>query len=535
MRGSRGPGLHAAVGIMASSVPLPKWLRFCPACVSEDLRSWGEPYWHRLHQVPGVEICPLHNVYLVDSTVQAWPRNNRHGFISALASIRYEEPQPLRMCDPWVRHRKGIADEVAWLLSQKDFTPGVILLRQWYLHVLSCRELALPSGRILARELVSGFRGYYGDSFLESLFCGIDGGSEHNWLLRLVCKPKGVQHPLHHILLMQFLQCRMQEVSGCRNDLPRVSDGPWLCLNPTCGDYREPVGQIGRVVYDHGRLKGTFSCRCGYVYVKTLTSKTCGVSRATVRVLARGQQWETALMELWRDRRLSLREIARRLHIDPVTVTKQATRLGFGTSGKDELIPQQVRTSGDTESYRSRYREQWLSEFTKSPHISRSSLRRKLPAAYAWLRRHDGDWLVSHSPNRKISTPIRGRVDWGRRDHELSIRVREAASELLANPGRPVRLTVGSIGRASGHLALIQKHLNKLPTTASTLADIIESPEKFAVRRLVWAVTSFVDQKEEIRTWMVLRRAGLRPEAWDSVDVGAMIQRIVSDHALSIH
>lgn len=51
-------------GFQDSSVPLPKWLRFCPVCLTEDQERFGEPYWHRTHQVPGVEVCPVHGVFL---------------------------------------------------------------------------------------------------------------------------------------------------------------------------------------------------------------------------------------------------------------------------------------------------------------------------------------------------------------------------------------------------------------------------------------------------------------------------------------
>ena len=34
--------------------------RFCPMCLEADLRLCGEPYWHRVHQLPNVVLCPLH-------------------------------------------------------------------------------------------------------------------------------------------------------------------------------------------------------------------------------------------------------------------------------------------------------------------------------------------------------------------------------------------------------------------------------------------------------------------------------------------
>ncbi|HEJ2566226.1 TPA: TniQ family protein [Pseudomonas aeruginosa] len=38
--------------------------RFCSQCVEADLSMYGQPYWHRIHQLPGVWICPWHKNFL---------------------------------------------------------------------------------------------------------------------------------------------------------------------------------------------------------------------------------------------------------------------------------------------------------------------------------------------------------------------------------------------------------------------------------------------------------------------------------------
>lgn len=39
--------------------------RFCPACFEEELQTYGEVYWHRLHNLPLVQFCPKHNIWLM--------------------------------------------------------------------------------------------------------------------------------------------------------------------------------------------------------------------------------------------------------------------------------------------------------------------------------------------------------------------------------------------------------------------------------------------------------------------------------------
>lgn len=44
-------------------------LRYCPACAANDREQYGETYWHRIHQIIGIHVCPIHQCYLVDSGV----------------------------------------------------------------------------------------------------------------------------------------------------------------------------------------------------------------------------------------------------------------------------------------------------------------------------------------------------------------------------------------------------------------------------------------------------------------------------------
>lgn len=38
--------------------------RYCPTCVSEDYEEFGQPYWHRAHQLPNVFFCHKHHCKL---------------------------------------------------------------------------------------------------------------------------------------------------------------------------------------------------------------------------------------------------------------------------------------------------------------------------------------------------------------------------------------------------------------------------------------------------------------------------------------
>lgn len=46
-----------------------RYLRYCPMCAAHDREQHGEAYWHRVHQMIGIPVCPIHKCYLMDSSV----------------------------------------------------------------------------------------------------------------------------------------------------------------------------------------------------------------------------------------------------------------------------------------------------------------------------------------------------------------------------------------------------------------------------------------------------------------------------------
>lgn len=46
-----------------------KFLRYCPMCAGWDRERYGETYWHRLHQLPDLDACPVHGCTLITTNV----------------------------------------------------------------------------------------------------------------------------------------------------------------------------------------------------------------------------------------------------------------------------------------------------------------------------------------------------------------------------------------------------------------------------------------------------------------------------------
>jgi hypothetical protein len=414
-----------------------------------------------------------------------------------------------------------LAHDSEWLLGQSFAGSDLVELNNRYLKRLIDRRLATYTGSIHVNKLLDQFSGHYSPARLKSLNCEFTGGNhiKSNWLLRLVRPPKHAQHPLYHLLLIQFLGCTAEEFFHLPEELSPFGEGPWPCLNPAATHYRLPVileCQPGdRLRY--GKPTAKFSCECGFAYVRTGPDSSLEDRFRVGRIISSGQAWEAKLKRLWRDSSLSISEIARRLGVDPLTVRRHAARMELSLSRSDKrLKPLALATQlkGNAvsvlwEEKRLKCRSKWLSAMKSKREITLKALRRKLPRAYAWLRQNDSEWLDGHKPRiQKRNQPTTG-VDWKRRDAEYAAAVRAAASRLKGPSSHLAQVTGTAIGRAVGAVTLLRQKLPKMPLTAQVLAGVVETREQYAVRR-VWRVADLYCQEDVLpRAWQLVMRANV--------------------------
>src|ERR1041384_926910 len=66
MAGDGGGAIHSSLGVLTHYIRSEKF-RYCSRCVESDRSKFGETYWHRLHQLPGIDACPFHKIFLSES------------------------------------------------------------------------------------------------------------------------------------------------------------------------------------------------------------------------------------------------------------------------------------------------------------------------------------------------------------------------------------------------------------------------------------------------------------------------------------
>ncbi|MDD2335824.1 MAG: TnsD family transposase [Geobacteraceae bacterium] len=507
-----GSGVCNTIGQMASRVPEVSALRFCSKCIEEDEKEFGEPYWHRSHQVFGVRLCHRHGQWLIESPVKTGSLGTKHAFI-ALEPI--EPESDLREADKSLQgHDKWLAAEVHWLLNKSHDLPALELesLRLRYRYYLSQMGLTSFHGNVACRELMARFTEFYTEEFLEDLHCPLTACSSDNWLLDLIRKTRCVSHPLHHLLLSRFLGLTVQKFLSEEVPQPQpFGRCPWPCLNRAAAHFRKAViwhCPITRNT-ETGAPVGTFSCSCGFSYSRTGPDKVHEDRFHFSRIVAFGHVWEERLLHLATAGK-SLREIARQLEVDPKTVRMHLSLLRENISRIS--IPSDISAERDVQ------RTKWLELCSSQPDVGAKRLRKQAPASYSWLYRHDWEWLMEHSPRQHRKRLVSSGVDWVRRDAELSERIDDAVKAIMQKTYPAMRVTISSIGKELGALSLVQRHLDKLPLARIKIERVLESREDFAVRRLKAAAERFHQLGETPQRWELLRTAGIRKEVADKIE-----------------
>jgi hypothetical protein len=516
LMGNGGGAVHVRAGIMASKVQPAGRLLFCPSCAIEERGQTGEAYWHRVHQAPGVFVCPVHRVFLEESSVQRRFRGTRHRFVPAEDAIPVCLPRPIEETNPEHQILLHIAVDTAWLLE--NFSAGKELVDLQERYMTRAMELGYATGSrsIRWKLLLPEFRRRYSGELLQRLQCPLPTDSSDHWMARILRRPRAVQSPLRHLVLLQFMGMTAQTFFKRDIVVPLFGAGPWMCQNPVCPSRGKQTILEVRIEhsYEHRAPVGLFTCPICH---RTECSVRTG-DRESAWTRDFGPIWKSELESLWTNPDISLRLMAKRLGVDPLTVKRHAAKAGLPFPRKAKRItgrngpPEPATFSRSTLPKLDTRRAEWVNLCRQFPSEGTTHLRRLAPACYIFLFRHDRDWLRLHSPPTSNTPASPTPVNWENRDSQISRMLPDAKAALLAEGGRPKWISLAALGRKLEALAWIQHHLRKLPRTRTLLASTVESRFDFAKRRIAWATSQMRVGGSKMAEWRLIQRAGLRPE-----------------------
>jgi hypothetical protein len=521
MKADKGGSIYNKIGLMASSISLNQYFKFCPHCIKEDIEKYGELYWHRLHQIPGVLVCHKHIVLLHDSQLPI-RGFNKHEYKNASLDICTINNRVLECSDRVLEHLVNLAIDSEALLNKEFPNKPLQWFREQYINRLIDFGYASINGSVRQKNLLTDFVDYYGDNLLTILQSEINIDSEHTWLTEMLRKKSKTTHPIRHLLLMKFLNISIDDLFNNKFEYKPFDKGPWPCLNPASEHFRQMTVKNLKIKYgnDSKSPLGIFECSCGFSYMRT-GPDTKGLDKYKItKIIAFGPVWENRLREL-SEKKLSLRETARQLQVDPATIKKYTKKLGFQTFWKERS--NEVLGCTDTKvnineiDKRSIYRQKWLDLRKSYPEKSKTELRSMDRALYTWLYRNDREWLNDNSPNLITKTNTNQRVDWKQRDEVIFDKAVEVVNEILKTSRKPKRITIGLIGSMIGERSLLEKHLNKMKKTKEYLEQVTQNISDYQITRIQWAIKELQEDGQELQLWRIYRKAGIRQEYQESL------------------
>jgi hypothetical protein len=497
---------------------MPDCLRYCLYCAEEDKNEFGETYWHRLHQLPGVLVCPDHLCFLENTSLK-WKRGIGGHFHLAENYVLRKKPRLLKTDDSEHQVLVKLAKNARWLLSQKISIENNVIRDRYYNQLLK-KELALYNGK-LRHRLFKAFQDFYPPLLLKMLGCSLE-TNNRSWIFRIVQKGKTdiLHHPVRHLLIMHFLGYSAEEFFNSFTAFKPFVNSPYPCLN-RAGDHFGDLKISECKIFDNltkGKNRGKpiaiFSCDCGFIYQRVGPDKSEDDRFRYDSIREYGKIWEKKLEELWNDLSLSRAEIGRRLGISDLSVTYHAKRLKLpmnvsGARISNDNTHRRKKIRRTFAEHREIYREEWLKVLQENPHLSRTELVKKAHHENLWLMRNDAEWINAYLPEPGKYIRKGELLDWKKIDDEMSVKVRKVCEEIYQLMP-PKRASITEVIRRAGKKKWIERRRIKLAKTTQILDEHLESLEDFMLRKLKFAETLYIEEKKIPTRLQLVVRAVIR-------------------------
>jgi len=485
-----------------------RYLRYCNQCVESDTKIYGEPYWHRIHQISGVYFCPIHGTATIEADVNYGDLTRE--FYPLIPSPNKDgqsfEPQ---IADKLLY----ISREVAWLLQHSARLGCYERTLELYLNWLRLKGYRDRNGITQSKKLAQNIVDFYGQRFL-TLLNAYDSGA-CTWVKRITRQKQGFHHPLYHLLLICFLAGSAAEFfNGIDKSEPKYlpyGTPPYPCRNIVCDYHLQDVIDNIEIIKIKSMPKATFTCpHCGFSYRRKKSTPKEKQYSGQINIVDYGWKWEEAVTAMLGEG-TSPYLIAHMLHCDVRTI------LTFGVERKmlpsDALMSRKPYTpiespqkKPDFESRRVMYRQRWLNAITANPEITRKALRTLESKADQWLHMYDAEWLEQNSPSSRRSMSL-----WAGFDDKYLASVKVAVNQILDSPGMPIRISFSAVGRKAGIVKPCTRLKSDfLPLTKSFIAANVETLEQWQKRKIIWTVRQMRERGELLTVYKVRYAAAIQ-------------------------
>jgi hypothetical protein len=491
-----GKGLKTLLGRVANRFGANPPLRYCARCIEADIREHRVPFWHRIHQLPAVSSCAIH---CVDLTEHSWPSQapDRQRLLLVPAA-----PKDLPAASG--------SSHVCFARISRDVLEvnlPALETEKWhatYETAASKRGFRDTNGRIAFEKLAKALRDHYGDFANFQHRERILSTPKHplSWLRTIFGRPERSSHPVFHLLLIgfffgsvgAFVRALDDAATGARKEQAKVRNQSSKVAI---------AGDSGDALYRNLTISSRKFAQMLHISVNTVISRRRVMG---VTVVTRSKILSPDLRRLLENRLAygdSPRIVATHFHVSLATVYRIRRESPMVLNAHARVRKEEERRVR---------RSRWLTAVATYSGKGVLAIRRKAPADYAWLYRHDREWLRQNLEKvaRKRWNGRSANVDWNARDRQLCEQMKANWEALRAQPDRP-RISKTRLLRPLGD-AMVRRNLSRLPRLSRLIRRLEESSEDFQRHRIDQAINELQKDGLPLSLWRVQRRAGIR--AW---------------------
>ncbi|THE13184.1 hypothetical protein E1I69_08785 [Bacillus timonensis] len=522
-----GQNIYSDYGLIGSSIKATKPLTHCNLCMQEDIDRYGETYWHRVHQLPGVYVCPIHRIPLLTSLKQI-ESSIQYQFILPGEDI-FDNTLGRDYNQEIIEQLYEYAVQANWLLNQFEIDINSNF-REKYSYFLEKNKFNIRKGVVNQDKWKNAFRQFYHPEVLEMLNVATDFTKEHCWVSKIVRTGNQITHPMQHILAIMVL-CRnladffLINLTVDKEDDP-FGTGPWPCLNPAHKLYMQDVIETITIskCKKTKNLIGKFQCSCGFIYTRVGPDSSTLDKYKISRKMDFGYVWKEELKKLV-EKGDSRTEIAKKLQVTPDTITRYAVllKLNHCWSGrlieKAELDAKKLndtpKRGGTLENIQDK-RQQWLEILKQNLNKKRNDLIRENLSIYRWLNKYDKVWLSEHLPKRQ---KYKGRSPIDSEEEKRDQKLLQIVKIIIENwsqyeLSRPKKISKTFIMEKIREPGFIKADLERYPCTRNYINSVIESSEKFYKRKISRAIDELISAGEPLFISRILNKAGCTGEKY---------------------
>ena len=209
MKSSEKFNVYAKLGLIGTKIEMQNNLLYCPKCLEEDKKRYGESYWRVLHQVPGVFYCNKHKIALMKSNICS--NDSRVDFICA-DDIHSSSSVLAVSDDSFIELNLEYIEMIKCLLKNDISKKEEGFFFKVYIDKLRDRGLTSYNGSLYIKELEDEFISFYSNNYLKLMQSEVDITNKNNWLRKFIRKSKKQKHVLRHLLMIQFLNIDIKEL-----------------------------------------------------------------------------------------------------------------------------------------------------------------------------------------------------------------------------------------------------------------------------------------------------------------------------------